>query len=165
MLHFGLAVTKVSSNNSRYCDVLTQHVWSRWPCPRQQDRTILLQLYQIACNSLTTLFSFVQLAGFDLLLFCDEQFVMLGPKRQTVPVTVCLHSTREYQSLHCVGRSRWEQNLLPDPFLYLREENLLLCPYSLSRSHYTVQKGWKLTSWDNWGPCCHLQTERQNTAR
>lgn len=52
--------------------------------------------------------------GYDY--FYDKWFVLLGPKRQTAPVTVCLHSKGEYQSLLCGRSSSWEQNLLPDPF-------------------------------------------------
>lgn len=86
--------------------------------------SLLFQLYLIACsNSLTALFSLLLLAWLGLHDFYDKWFAMLGPKRQTAPVTLCLHSKGEYQSLHCGRRSSWEQNLLPTLFfLYRREE-------------------------------------------
>jgi len=81
---------------------------------------MLFQLYLIACsNSLTTLFSLLLLAWLGLHDFYDKWFAMLGPKRQTAPVTLCLHSKGEYQSLHCGRRSSWEQNLLPALFFFL----------------------------------------------
>jgi hypothetical protein len=91
---------------------------------------LLFQLYPIACsNSLTAQFSLLLLAWLRLHYFYDKWFVMSGPKRQTAPVTVCLHSKGEYQSLRCGRRSSWEQNLLPDPFFYTFEKrNHLLSP-------------------------------------
>lgn len=115
-----------------------------------------------ACsNSLTTLFSLLLLAWLGLYDFYDKWFTMLGPKRQTAPVTLCLHSKGEYQSLHCGRRSSWEQNLLPDPFFIRSRREIIFCLQSLSRAHYTAQKRWKLTPWDNWEFCCNFQTERQ----
>ena len=125
--------------------------------------SMLFQLYLIACsNSLTTPFSLLLLAWSGLHDFYDEWFAMLGPKRQTAPVTLCLHSRGEYQSLHCGRRSSWEQNLLPTLFFYIpSRREIIFCLQSLSRAHYTALKRWKLTPRDNWEFCCNFQTERQ----
>jgi hypothetical protein len=49
----------------------------------------------------------------------------------------------------------------PTPFFIRSRREIIFCLQSLSRVHYTAQKRWKLTPWDNWEFCCNFQTERQ----